>query len=153
MMTRVWRISHRDYGKTAFTGKGAKLFGGRFNSPELAAIYTSGALSLSLLELLVQIEDREYLNNCVQFHAEIPDQFIYKPLAEELPDGWNKIPYGRSSQKFGDEWIHESSYAVLRIPSVVVPVEYNYIINPNHPDFTKIELSDGSNVSLDPRLS
>lgn len=153
MTTRVWRISHRDYSESAFSGEGAKLFGGRFNSPGIAAVYTSGALSLSMLELLLQIEDREYLNDCVQFYADIPDKLIYKPRAEDLPDGWSKIPYGKSSQKFGDDWINDSTYAVLRIPSVVVPVEYNYVINPIHPEFEKIELSGGSKVELDPRLS
>lgn len=151
--TRVWRISHTDYSETAFSGEGAKLFGGRFNSPGVPAIYTSGALSLSLLELLVQVEDREYLNDCIQFYADVPNDLIYKPKTEELPDDWNKIPYGKSSQKFGDEWIHESQYAVLKIPSVVVPVENNYVINPNHTAFDKIELSGGSNVLFDPRLS
>ena len=151
-MVRVWRVTHRQYLESAFSGEGARLFGGRFNSEGLRAVYTSGSLSLSLLELLVQIEDREYLDNCIQFYADIPSEFIFKPTINELPAGWDAIPYGKSAQKFGDQWINDRQYAVMRIPSVVVPIEFNYAINPNHVDFERIEISNGEKVMLDPRI-
>lgn len=152
MKVRVWRITHREYLQSAFTGEGARLFGGRFNSEGLRAVYTSGSLSLSLLELLVQIDDREYLDYCVQFYVDIPRELIFEPRINELPAGWNAIPYGKSAQKFGDQWIKEGRYAVMRIPSVVVPLEFNYVLNPSHDKFDMIEISKSEKVILDPRI-
>jgi len=151
-MVRVWRITHRQYAESAFSGEGARLYGGRFNSEGIRAVYTSGSLSLSLLELLVQIDDRAYLENCVQFYADIPEGLIYKPAVKELPAGWDDVPYGKSAQKFGDQWIKDGKYAVLRIPSVVVPIEFNYALNPAHRNFDKIEISRSDKVILDPRI-
>jgi len=151
-MVRIWRITHRQYHESAFSGEGARLYGGRFNSEGLKAVYTSGSLSLSLLELLVQIDDRSYLDNCIQFYADIPGELIYKPTVNQLPSSWNDVPYGKSTQKFGDQWINDEQYAVMRIPSVVVPIEFNYIINPIHVDFDKIKISNDEMVKLDPRI-
>ena len=151
-MVRVWRITHRQYAESAFSGEGARFYGGRFNSEGVRAAYTSGSLSLSLLELLVQIDDRDYLENCVQFFADIPGDLIYKPTVNELPAGWDNIPYGQSAQKFGDRWLKDEHYAVLRIPSVVVPVEFNYVLNPAHRNFDKIEISRSKKVIFDPRI-
>jgi RES domain-containing protein len=151
-MVRVWRITHRQYAESAFSGEGARLYGGRFNSEGKRAVYTSGSLSLSLLELLVQINDRDYLEKCVQFYADIPGDLIYKPAVNELPAGWDDVPYGKSAQRFGDQWLKDDKHPVLRIPSVVVPVEFNYVINPAHRHFVKIEISPSKKVILDPRI-
>lgn len=152
MTVRVWRITRRQYQDSAFSGEGARLYGGRFNSEGFRAVYASSSLSLSLLELLVQIDDREYLKACVQFYADIPERLIYKPHMKDLPSGWEKIPYGKAAQEFGDKWIKNKQDAVLRIPSVVVPVEFNYVINPDHPDFGLIKISMAEDVKFDPRL-
>jgi len=138
---------------TAFSGEGARLFGGRFNSEGLAAVYTSGSLSLSLLELLVQIEDRDYLTECVQIYADIPDHLIYEPDVKDFPKDWNTIPYGQAPQKFGDTWIKKGTFAAMKVPSVVVPVEFNFVINPDHRSFSDVKISKTKPVTLDPRLS
>jgi len=152
MTTRVWRITHRNYRQNAFNGEGARLYGGRFNSEGLAAVYTSGSLSLSLLELLVQVDDQEFFKDCVQICADIPDRLIYKPESTDLPQSWSKIPYGKASQVFGDEWIKNSSFTVMRVPSVVVSVEFNYVINPNHQNIHQIDISKAEAIAFDPRL-
>lgn len=152
MNVKVWRISHRDYSSSVFTGEGAKLFGGRFNSEGLPAIYTCENLSLSLLEILVQVNDRRYFDSCLQYFIEIPEQLIFKPDQNSLPEGWDSIPYGSKSQKFGDEWLNRMDYVALKIPSVVVPMEFNYVINPAHHKFPDIKLSDGEKVRFDPRF-
>lgn len=151
-MIRVWRGSHRRYQDSAFTGEGARSFGARFNSEGIAAVYTSGSLSLSLLETLVQTNDRSYLQHYVIFQADIPESLIDISQTSDLPDGWDKIPHGRVSQQFGDRWIVSMTNPVLRVPSVVVPVEYNYVLNPNHPDFESIRITQYKETGIDPRL-
>ncbi|CAN5138908.1 hypothetical protein BH23BAC3_BH23BAC3_04960 [soil metagenome] len=105
MTVRVWRITKRQYQESAFSGEGARLYGGRFNSEGFRAVYASASLSLSLLELLVQIDDRGFLKDCVQFYADIPEKLIYKPHINDLSAGWDKIPYGKAAQQLGDKWI------------------------------------------------
>jgi RES domain-containing protein len=153
MSVKVWRITHKDYKESAFTGEGAKLFGGRFNSEGIPLVYTSGNLSLAMLEIMVQSNGRDYFKQCTVFYAEIPKHLITTPELNDLPGKWNQIPYGKQSQQFGDEWIKSGSSPVLRVPSVVVPIEFNFLMNPLHPEFSKIEIYDAENVSFDTRLT
>ncbi|MEX2574920.1 MAG: RES family NAD+ phosphorylase [Balneolaceae bacterium] len=152
-MIRTCRICHKDYSGEAFTGKGARLYGGRFNSSEKPAIYTSGSLSLSLLDMLVQTNDRSYFSSCVVLYAAIPRELISEHDSDSLPAGWDAVPYGSASQKFGDEWLVSQSSAVIKVPSVIVPAEHNYIINPSHRDFEKIRSSSPEKLPYDERLT
>jgi RES domain-containing protein len=152
MSIRVWRISHKDYADTAFTGEGARICGGRFNSEGIPAVYCSGSLSLAILEILVQTDNRGYLKHCVWFYADIPEELVYEPELNELPDGWDAIPYGSDSQNFGDRWMEAGESAVMKIPSVVVPIEHNYVMNPLHSGFEEIEISEFENLKLDSRF-
>jgi len=153
MAVKVWRITHKDYAKSAFTGEGAKLFGGRFNSEGIPLVYTSGNLSLAMLEIMVQSNGRDYFKHCVIFYAEIPENLITIPVLNDLPKEWKQIPYGKQSQQFGDAWIKTGSSPVMRVPSVVVPVEYNFLMNPMHPEFSEININETENVSFDTRLT
>lgn len=149
---RVWRVSNKRYADSAFTGEGARLWGGRFNSPGTPAVYASGSLSLALLEILVQTSDRSYLDKMILFRVDIPQQLIHTPSRNELPNQWNRIPAGKISQVFGDSWIVSRTSPVLRVPSVVVPQEFNYVINPQHDLFDKINISEPRSLPLDSRF-
>jgi len=153
MSVKVWCITHKDYKNSAFTGEGAKLFGGRFNSEGIPLVYTSGNLSLAMLEIMVQSNGRDYFKHCVIFYAEISENLITIPVLNDLPKEWNQIPYGKQSQQFGDAWIKTGSSLVMRVPSVVVPVEYNFLMNPMHPEFSEININETENVSFDTRLT
>lgn len=148
----VWRISDKKFKKSAFSGEGARLWGGRFNSLGNKAVYTSGSLSLALLETLVQSNDRSNLKNKVVVRASIPEKFIHMPPEIELPEKWAWTPVSKASQRYGDDWITKKEHAVLKIPSVVVPIEFNYVINPKHPDFDHISLSEPEPLPLDSRF-
>lgn len=149
---RVWRITGKKYADDAFSGEGARIWGGRFNSPGNPAVYTSGSLSLALLENLVQTNTRDYFKNLVYVYADIPANMISTPTMDDLPDGWSQIPHSESSQAFGDTWIKDGTFPVLRIPSVVVSQEFNYMINPKHREYAKIIISKAGPLSLDPRI-
>lgn len=148
----VWRVTDKQFKNSAFSGEGARLWGGRFNSPGKKAVYTSGGLSLSLLEILVQTNDRTNLKNKVLLRASIPEELIYIAPMSDLPETWDWIPVSRASQSYGDSWIEKETYAVLKIPSVVVPVEFNYVINPIHPGFNRISIDEPEPLPLDPRF-
>lgn len=148
----VWRICLPEFADTAFTGAGAEKFGGRFNSPGNAIVYTSGSLSLALLEILVQANAVKRLTRQVCISAKLDDQYIKTYKLNDLPKAWSSIPYSHVSQSIGDQWLKEQTSLALRVPSVVVPQEYNYLINPRHPDFGSFIAEEPFPVPFDYRL-
>lgn len=147
----AWRISPAEYRSTAFSGEGAKEYGGRFNSVGTPIIYTAGSLALAMLELLVRVNSRRRLQNRVCLPVQFRDTHVAEQAAE-LPDDWDARPYTAASQQMGDAWIQSERSLVLRVPSVVVPQEPNYLINPRHPHFDELEFGDPTPLQLDPRL-
>ncbi|HUF10951.1 MAG TPA: RES family NAD+ phosphorylase [Rhodothermales bacterium] len=149
---RVWRLVHARHAADAFSGEGAARFGGRFNSPGVAVVYTSGSLSLAMLELIVQVGSPRRLLDFVYLTADF-DSGLVEHLEEPLPSGWDALPHHSVGQKLGDRWIGEGRSAVLRVPSVVVTGEFNYLINPHHPDSAAIEISEPSRAPFDVRIT
>ena len=150
-MRRAWRIVREKYAATAFDGEGAWRFGGRWNSRGTRVVYSSATLSLAALETLV------HLNPPVAFrYVAIPFEFD-EALVEAmhpvgLPANWTEEPPPPSTMEVGHRWVNESRSAVLEIPSVLIPTESNYLINPAHPDFRRITFGKPSPFSFDPRL-
>jgi RES domain-containing protein len=147
----VWRIVSRMHLDTAFSGIGAQLVGGRFNSVGRRLVYTSGSISLAMLEMLVQANERSRLSGHVCVSARFDEQMVESHEKDELPAGWDARPYARVTQEFGDIWINEARSLVLRVPSVVVPQEYNYLINPLHPHINRLETGTDISTPFDNR--
>ncbi len=149
MKLQAWRIVKEKHATTAFSGEGARLYGGRWNSAGVSLVYTSSTRALAALESLV------HLNPPVIFrYAAIPIEFD-AALVEKvstLPHGWNEQPAPPSTRALGDLWACQARSAVLELPSVIIPGESNYLLNPAHPDFTKIALGRPQPFSFDPRL-
>ena len=150
-MTWAWRIVREDHGSTAFDGEGAWRFGGRWNSRGTRTVYTSATLSLAALETLV------HLNPPVAFkYVAIPiefDEALVETFAtSDLPTDWNEEPPPPSTAEIGDRWVKESRSAVLELPSVIIPAEPNYLLNPAHSDFKRIRIGKPTPFSFDPRL-
>lgn len=148
----VWLITKKKYSTNAFSGEGAKIWGGRFNSPGVSAVYTSNSLSLAILESLVQSNDKSILRNMALVRASIPEELVEVSSLSKLPGGWNRIPLSKTSQRWGHEWLNNSIVPVIRVPSVVVPVEYNYMINPTHTLFSRITIHEAEPLPLDKRF-
>ena len=149
MKLRAGRIVKAKHAATAFSGEGARLYGGRWNSPGVSLVYTSGTKALAALESLV------HLNPPVIFkYAAIPIEFdaalVEKVTA--LPADWNDMPAPPSTRAIGDLWAKQARSAVLELPSVIIPGESNYLLNPAHPDFKKIVIGKPEPFSFDPRL-
>jgi RES domain-containing protein len=150
-MMRAWRIVRQDHGSAAFDGEGAWRFGGRWNSRGTRTVYTSATLSLAALETLV------HLNPPVAFkYVAIPIDFdealVETVAAKHLPVDWNEEPPPPSTAEIGDRWVKESRSAVLELPSVIIPAEPNYLLNPAHSDFKRIRIGKPTPFSFDPRL-
>jgi RES domain-containing protein len=149
----LWRISKHKYADTAFSGEGARRVGGRWNSRGQGMVYTSGTLSLAALEVFVhmEVEDVATMLACIRVDVPIEVKIEYLEVAQ-LPPDWRNIPAPAVLATVGDNWFRSGSTAILAVPSVVIPLEYNYLINPSHPDFAKLTVGFPQPFELDPRL-
>lgn len=141
-MVSVWRIGTDtpDYRADDLTGTGAKNSGGRWNRVGVALVYTSGSGALACLETVVHIGAGALPLNRYLVRIEIPDEvFARRTVLEDLaPDsqrvGWDAEPAGRVSLDLGGAWVAARDTAILEVPSVIIPEESNFLINPAHPD-------------------
>ncbi len=149
----TWRICAPRYADTAFGGEGARIHGGRWNSKRRAVVYTSESISLAVLEQLVHVEDPAVLDAFVVVSAALDENSIEVLSPTDLPNDWRTYPAPPFLQKIGDDWLSESRSLGLRVPSATVRGQYNYLIDPAHPDFAGIEVSDPEPLDLDPRIA
>lgn len=149
---KAWRITQRRHADTAFSGEGARLFGGRWNSPGIPLIYVAQSQSLAVLEVLVHLDTPALLEKYVLFEVEFALPFVTDLDRSVLPKNWKSDPVPEGVQALGDKWASSGSSAVLRVLSVLVPEESNFLINPRHSDFVSIVISAPRSFQFDPRL-
>ena len=121
-------------------------------------VYTAAHRSLSILEVLVNVKggagtgtaaiSAPFYVYSISFDAILLEEL---PLST-LPAGWNSEPPTSASQSLGDAWVLAASNPVLAVPSVIVPEELNYVLNPNHPRFRDVQIGLPVVCSFDPRL-
>jgi RES domain-containing protein len=134
-------------------GTGPKMYGARWNSKGHPVIYTAGSRALAALEALAHIPQKNLPKDFCIAIIHIPDHIPVKTLvAKNLPKGWRTIPIQTSLQKIGDRWLKNRKQALLRVPSVIIPEEWNYLINPLHPDAKKIKIKNTFPFVFDERL-
>lgn len=146
MPLRVVRIARSAH--AIWSGTGAAMGGGRWNAVGVPVIYAADSKALSMLEVLVQGGDMSDPRAAVV--ATIPDEVAIETLAP-LPPGWREID-SPAAMAAGTAWVISGRTAVLRVPSVIVPEELNFLINPMHPDAARIAVSTPVTVEWDPRL-
>ncbi len=148
---RVWRLCARRH--AAPDGEGARLFGGRWNPPNIPVIYTSATLSLATLEYLVNLDSDLLPEDRVALSADIPSQLKIQSITlTDLPANWQMYPAPDRLQDIGTTWAVAHQTVVLSVPSVVIPQERNYLLNPAHPDFSRIHWNAPESFRFDPRL-
>lgn len=150
---KAWRITQRRRADTAFSGEGARLFGGRWNSPGIPLIYVAQSQSLAVLEVLVHLDTPALLEKYVLFEVEFASPLIVDLDRSLLPKNWKSDPVPEAVQAIGNKWASSGISAVLRVPSVLVPEESNFLINPRHSDSGTIMISDPQSFQFDPRLA
>ena len=145
---RAWRITDIRY--SALDGSGASRYGGRWNSPGRRAVYAAETYSGALLEVLVHASGR-VPGRQVYTELLIPEGVPIEEITAEEVSGWD-APDFIASRAWGDRWIDERRTLVLLVPSVIVQVERNVVINPEHPNFSRIRTSEPRPVRWDARL-
>lgn len=152
-MIRAFRLCKTKFLTSAFAGEGARLNGGRWNSPWLAVVYASSSLSLATLKVLIHLEDPEVFARLFSWiPLEIPEDAIETLDESKLPTDWCADETSISSRSIGDAWLRSQRSAVLAVPSVVTPGESNYLLNPAHPRFPEIQIGGAKSFRPDPQL-
>jgi len=149
---RFWRICRRRYAAEAATGEGARLYGGRWNSRGVRAVYASTSMALAAVETFVNLEPNLQPRDLVSIEGEIPDALEIGRLdLNALLPHWHQTR-DESLRRFGDEWIRAAKTAALLVPSAAIRGEWNVLLNPAHPDFSKITFQDPEPFAFDLRM-
>jgi RES domain-containing protein len=149
----AWRICKAKYVQTAFDGEGAAREPGRWNQRGQKVVYTADSKALAVLEIVVHADA-----GLAAYYLLIPcslDASLVEVLdPSTLPLKWSSLvdPSWAILQRLGGEWIASKRSAVLRVPTAVVPEQYNYLLNPEHPDFSKIQVGAAIDFEPDARL-
>ena len=152
MMLTAWRIVQAHRITSAFKGEGAQRYGGRWNHKGIPIVYVAGSLSLAALELLVHLESSQILSIYASIAIEFDDHLCLRLEPSHLPADWTDCPASDSTRNIGTAWFNSGDSVILAVPSVIVPVETNYLINPLHPDFKKIKIGGPEQFEYDLRL-
>ncbi|HOY48063.1 MAG TPA: RES family NAD+ phosphorylase [Flavobacteriales bacterium] len=151
----VYRIEREKYIDTTLSGVGASLSEGvRWNSLNTRIVYTSESRALALLEVSVHLDLSEDLpNDRYLIEIEIPDDvLIQEVMLADLPKDWNAQPPSLITQVIGDDFVRYNESAILKVPSTIIPQEFNFLINPNHQDAAKLRVLNAFNMQFDSRL-
>lgn len=147
-----WRIVLDDQAASAFDGEGARLYGGRWNSSGVPMVYASQHQSLAALEVRVHIDRTRMRRLYKCFSFQFDEQLMKTLPAGALPKDWLQEPPPPSLQQIGDNWVKSGDSVILAVPSVVIPGEFNYLVNPKHPDFGKLKIGKPTGFAFDQRL-
>ena len=159
-MATAYRLVKTKFAATAYSGEGARLYGGRWNSPGTAVVYLAGSVSLAMLEVLVHTEDAALLGAYSIGEVTYDDSkvatsrgsLVTTLAAKDLPSTWRDLPASPDTQAIGDAWIAAGKTVLLKVPSVVAPGEFNLLLNPTHPDLSKLVMGPLAPFRFDTRL-
>ena len=151
-MITAWRLLKAKHADHAFDGEGARLYGGRWNSPGTAVTYCSATASLAILEVFANVRRSALLAHYVLISCTFDESLVRTIDVTDLQRNWRQSPAPSYLATIGDEWVCGASSAVLRVPSALLDHERNYLINPNHRDFRRIKVSSPEPYTFDLRL-
>lgn len=148
----IYRLFREKYGNP-LSGKGAAIKGGRWNSKGFEMIYTASGRCLAMAEIAVHFSLGTLPKDYQMAILYLPDDISLKLINRAgLPVFWNRFPHISATQKIGNKFILDNEFCILKVPSVVVPGEFNLLINPAHHEFKKIKPVDISAFMFDQRL-
>lgn len=149
----VYRIAKSGYVHD-LSGNGSRIFGGRWSPPGIPVIYTSQSRSLAALEFYVHTSQLIIPSNLMIAEILIPDKTGIKQISlSGLPGDWNIYPAPLNLQEYGLNWVNSGESLVLQVPSVQVNHEFNFIINPSHPDMKNVKIGIIEEFIYDGRLT
>ncbi|NOU46578.1 MAG: RES family NAD+ phosphorylase [Bacteroidales bacterium] len=148
----VYRLNRERFAGI-LSGRGSALKGARWNSVGVEIIYTAENKSLAMAEVAVHLTLATLPSDFVMMTIFIPDHVAMREVSlVELPFNWNAFPYPAVDQVIGDQFVTENSFCILKIPSAVTQGEFNYLINPRHPDFSQISIKEITKFPFDKRI-
>jgi RES domain-containing protein len=151
-MPSAWRIVRATRANSAFSGEGARVYGGRWNSRGTAVVYVSEHESLAALELLVHLTPLSPNARYLSFRLEWQDKLTEHFPIKNLPPHWNAEPPTFRTMQIGDEWVRAGKFVALTVPSMLSTSEMNFLLNPMHADFKRIKISQPLEYRFDSRL-
>ena len=152
MIVTAWRITKRKHARNAFSGEGAREFGGRWNNPGTAVVYTAHTNPWPRSEMLVHLDSSDLLQEYVLIAVEFEPSLVTRVELAALPVTGLRIRHRQKFGPIGDEWILAGTSAVLQVPSALVPGESNFLLNPGHQDFARLSFGKPLSFRFDPRL-
>lgn len=151
-MPHAWRIMKTKHATNGFDGEGSRLYGSRWSNPGTRMAFASQSLSLAVLEVVVHLQNSYPLARYAVFTAEFPEDLVQDLDRNLLPRNWRAFPAPPQTKAIGDAWIKSDSSVLLRVPSVIVTHEHNFLINPAHRDFARLILRGPLPFDVDTRV-
>lgn len=149
----VYRICNKLYAND-LQGIGAKMYGGRWNNVGNAVVYTSSSRALAALEVLVHLPSTTLKKlDFTVVSIEIPENSVEEIFYDDIKRDFQINRFSTYFKNIGDNWLRENKSLLLKVPSVVIHEEMNYLINPNHKDFNKVKLTETKLFRFDDRLA
>jgi RES domain-containing protein len=147
----VWRLCRAVHAAGAFSGEGARRYGGRWNSRGVPMVYCSSSLALAAIELFVHLDPTQAPSDLVAISATMPEGEPARAVAqEELPQDW--WADSAATRGLGDAWIGDGSSLALRVPSVPIRSEWNVLVNPLHPRMAELRIDPPQPFVFDARM-
>jgi RES domain-containing protein len=149
----VYRILRRRYAKTPFSGEGAYRYGGRWSSPGVRLAYASERLSLAMIEYFVHLDRDDPPSDLVVAAADVPgDVSRVRVVPGKLPATLRQTPAPAELAAIGDRFVRQKRAVILLVPSALAPDEFNWLLNPDHPDFKRVRIHPPEPFSYDARF-
>jgi RES domain-containing protein len=150
---QVWRICRKPHALTALDGLGGLYTSGRWHQKGRPIIYTATSAALAALEVLVHVDPLNAPADLRLLTIDVPDDLPLDVLpSTQLPTDWRAIPAPAQLQSIGTSWLSSGRTAGLIVPSAVIPLEHNILLNPQHPESQRLRLVGDDDFSFDPRL-
>jgi RES domain-containing protein len=152
---RVWQICRKPYVDIALDGIGGMYTSGRWHSKGNPIVYTASSAALAALEVLVHVDPLMAPADLRLLAIELPDHLsieVLEPIT--LPEGWHSVPAPAPAalQTIGSSWLTSGRTAALNVPSAVVTIERNFLLNPRHPEVQRVRILSNDAFSYDTRL-
>ena len=149
---KLYRIAKQQYLKD-LSGEGARLYGGRWNKKGYSMVYFSESLSLALLEILVHMDFKYLTPDFGYLEVELQDTFFAPRLqVKKLNTTWRNNPPSLYTMDFGAKWLEAKKHMAIQVPSAILPLQSNILINPRHPDIDDLKIIKTGSLDVDPRV-
>ncbi len=147
ILYRITKCIHAD-----LSGSGSRLYGGRWNSEGRSMVYLTSSRSLGTLEALAHLSPTNLPNDYCIMTIETPDSIAEIDITL-LPPNWHEYPEQNSTKQTGNLFLQEKKALLLKVPSAIVKEEYNYLMNPLHPEAASVKILSSQPFYFDPRLT